>query len=127
MGFWGGRTAALPYVANDNEVWTEDPPPAFGLSAYSSGPYTQELAVTPSGNHTAAFYLKLPPRYSGDNWRVAVYKIDPKTGQEVPNKLPSRSPVYTAWKRVFIEKDRMFRRGNLWDPHAHGCEPDIVR
>jgi len=51
-----GKTAALPYVANDNEVWTEDPPPAFGLSAYSSGPYAQELTVTPSGDHTAVFY-----------------------------------------------------------------------
>ncbi|MFZ5983331.1 MAG: hypothetical protein ACOYXN_03105, partial [Acidobacteriota bacterium] len=57
--------------------------------------------------------LKLPPRYSGDNWRVAVYKIDPKTGQEVPNQLPSRSPIYTGWKRVFIEKDRMVRRGGV--------------
>ncbi len=125
-----GKTAALPYVANDNEVWTENPLPAFGLSAYSSGPFAQEITVTPSNDHTAVFYLKLPPRYSGDNGRVAVYKIDPKTGQEVPDKVPSRSPVYTGWKRVYVERDKMFRRGGLlyadFDPSSCGASCDQI-
>jgi len=115
---WG---AALPYVANDNEVWADTSIPAgsWGLSAYSGGPFSESLEVRPSGDHTAVFYLKVPPRYGGDNWQIAVKKVDPKTNQEVADNVPSLSPVYTAWKRVFVERDRMFRRGGvLYAPDA---------
>jgi len=117
-----GKSAALPYVANDNEVWADTSIPAgsWGLSAYSGGPFSESLEVRPSGDHTAVFYLKVPPRYGGDNWQIAVKKVDPKTNQEVADNVPSLSPVYTAWKRVFVERDRMFRRGNLLDHTANG-------
>jgi hypothetical protein len=110
-----GKTASLPYVANDNEVWADStvPADAWGLSAYSSGPWAQELEITPGADHRAVFWLRMPPRYAGDNVQIATEKVDPKTNQVVPEMLCSLSPVFTSWKRVFIEKDRMFRRGGV--------------
>jgi hypothetical protein len=110
-----GKTASLPYVANDNEVWADSTisDGDWGLSAYSSGPWTQELEVTPGADHRAVFWLRMPPRYAGDNVQIATEKVDPKTNQVVPEMLCSLSPVFTSWKRVFIEKDRMFRRGGV--------------
>ena len=110
----GGKTAVPPYEAYDNDVWNETGYTDFGLTTSSSGVNpTQTLDVTPGADHTATFYLKLPHRYAGDNWAIEVTKWDPKTSAYVPEKVPMLSTVYTGWKRVYVERDRMFRRGGV--------------
>jgi hypothetical protein len=118
VGGWpakGGKTAVPPYEAYDNDVWNDLSSNDWGLSATSpgtlSGPVL-ELNITPDSTGTATFYLKLPPRYAGDNWQVEVTKKS-AGGVTIPNKIPSYSAIFTGWKRVFVEKDRMFRRGGL--------------
>lgn len=111
----GGKTAVPPYEAYDNNVWNDLSSTDWGLSATSpgtlSGPVL-ELNVTPDSTGAATFYLKLPPRYAGDNWQIEITKKS-ATGATIPNKVPSYSAIFTGWKRVFVEKDRMFRRGGL--------------
>jgi hypothetical protein len=123
VGGWaakGGKTAVPAYEAYDNDVWSETGYSDFGLTTHSDGSSpAATLDVWPGTNNTATFYLKLPHRYAGDNWQVEVTKKTPG-GVAVPNKIPSYSALFTGWKRVFVERDRMFRRGNLLDPEATG-------
>jgi hypothetical protein len=118
FGGWpaqGGKTAVPPYEANDNQVWNDLSVTDFGLSAAYpgtlSGPIL-DLDVTPDSSNYATFYLKLPPRYSGDNWEIEVTKRN-SFGSLILDKIPSYSCDFTGWKRVFVERDKMFRRGGL--------------
>jgi len=110
----GTQTAVPPYEAYDNDVWNEGYSD-FGLTINPDGSSsTMALNVWPGSNGLATFYLKLPYRYAGDNWQLEVTK-ETAFGNLVLNKIPSYSALFTGWKRVFVEKDRMFRRGNLLD------------
>jgi hypothetical protein len=70
--------------------------------------------VPPDSTNNLALYLKVPARYSGNNFQVEVTKCD-YNGTPIPTKVAGLSSIYTAWKRVYVERDSMFRRGNLFD------------
>jgi len=122
--------AKFPYEANDNHVSIDDCVSSgeCGLSLNPDGSSaTRELIAAPPG----PFYLKIPDDFSGENFLVQVSKADPATSQLVPNRVPTLGPVFTSWKRVFLEQDRMFRRGALlakdFDPAtcgSGGVEPE---
>ncbi len=101
----------LPYEGNDNKGTTD-----YGVGLQPDGSDAQASITPPVGsNGTLTFYLKVPARYSGDNFQVEVTKCD-YGGTVLPQRVTSMSSVYTSWKRVFVEKDRMFRRGGVLDP-----------
>ena len=117
-GGWSleGRTKNLPYEGNDNR---EDLSTAnVGLSLSPDGPWSKTLNVTPDSTWRKTVYLKVTDRYAGDNYQVEVMKCAPSgCGSDSSGVLTQRvvalSPIFTAWKRVFVERDRMFRRGGL--------------
>jgi len=111
-------TPRPPYDVNDNsgQAGVAD----YGLTTNADGSgAAPNLTLTPTadspfGFGQADFYLKMPARYSGDNLQVKVIKCDPKdAGNPVPNHVANISSFVTGWKRVFVERDRMFRRGGL--------------
>ena len=104
--------AAFPYEANDNHVLLADCVAAgeCGLSLAPDGANPAlELMVTPPG----PVYLKIPDDVSGENFQVEISKVNPATSQVYPNRVLTLSPVFTSWKRVFVERDRMFRGGGV--------------
>jgi len=106
------RPAVPPYEANDNSVWASTETD-YGLMTSQTGTPSMEINVTPStSTYQATFYMKLPPRYSGDNWQVEVTRKN-LSGSLVANQVCTYSAVFNGWKRVFIERDKMFRRGGL--------------
>lgn len=119
-GGWNAGGAVLPYEGNDNQGMTD-----YGL-ALSAGAteWTLALVAAPAGDDgVLTFYLKAPARYSGNNFQVEVTKCD-VAGQVLPQRVAGLSGVVTAWKRVFVERDRMFRKGGLlyadFDPRVCG-------
>jgi len=111
--------AVLPYEGKDNVGWAD---PAFGLSAGPNGPWESALDVSlwacgtgvERGCYTA--YLKVPERYSGDNFQIEITKAMRNTFGEIvplPERVVAMTSVYTSWKRIFIERDKMFRRGGV--------------
>jgi len=122
-------SAMFPYEANDNNASIDDCVSAgeCGLSVNPDGSSaTRELIVTPP----EPFYLKIPDDFSGENFQIEVSKVDPATSTPVPNRVLALGPVFTSWKRVFVERDKMFRKGGLlardFDPTtcgAGGVEP----
>lgn len=100
--------AVPPYEANDNFATTD-----YGISLNSdgSGALTTRIVSVPSGG-SLLFYLKVPARYSGDNFQVELTKCN-ASGVPIPTHIAGLSSVYTPWKRAFVERDKMFRRGGL--------------
>jgi len=117
----GGCSQSLPYEGNDNQADSGD---AYGLTTDANGqspaPAIEMNLPFGSGDWAKDFYLKVPARYSGDNFRVEVSKVNPISGQVIAQKTVALSSLYTTWKRVLVERDHMFRRGNLLDPTASG-------
>ncbi len=111
------RPAVPPYEANDNSVWASTETD-YGLMTSQTGTPALEINVTPSTSYPyqATFYMKLPPRYSGDNWQVEVTRKN-LSGSIVANQVCTYSAVFNGWKRVFVERDKMFRRGGLLFAH----------
>ncbi len=113
-----GKSAVEPYEANDNEVWATSYTD-FGLTLDPNGTLNPglthpvlQLDVTPGENFYGVVYLKLPERYAGDNWQIEVTKLN-SLGAPVPNKVPGLSGIFTGWKRMFLERERMFRKGGI--------------
>ncbi|HNT16269.1 MAG TPA: hypothetical protein PKJ37_00045 [Acidobacteriota bacterium] len=106
----GGCTPCLPYEANDNIGNTD-----YGICALpdcSDGANVTKTLYCDS-NGSLTYYLKVPERYSGDNFQVEVQKTD-YYGNNLPEtRVAMCSSVYTSWKRVFVERDKMFRRGGI--------------
>lgn len=133
-GGWGakgtGHTAEPPYNVYDNDVWNDASVTDYGLTTQSDGtlqgtPPVLTLDPAPSSSNTATFYLKLPPRYAGDNWQVLVQKRSASGGLILDGKAYI-SAALTGWKRVFVEKHRMFRRGGLLYADAPNNQPYVV-
>jgi len=101
----------FPYNADDN---VGEASAAYGLTLSSDGSSpAQELVVTPGADDVATFYLRVPPNVSGNNYQIQAVKYDSVANQPIADRVPSISPVYTTWKRIYIERDRMFSRGGL--------------
>ncbi|MCD4748907.1 MAG: hypothetical protein K8R59_05980 [Thermoanaerobaculales bacterium] len=101
----------FPYEAGDNvtEVAGE-----YGLTLSSDGSgASMTLTVTPGADDLITFYLKVPPNVSGNNYKVKVSKIDQTTGLPLSDRVVSLSPFYTTWKRIYVERDKMFREGGV--------------
>jgi hypothetical protein len=58
-------------------------------------------------NGKASVDLIITDRYAGDNYRVLI------STQNSPFKEQARSPIITAWKRIYIEKDKMYKVGQF--------------
>lgn len=108
-------TSVPPYEAKDDygpadsSVNTD-----YGLtfSSDGSGATTTPLIGYPDSNFNLTVYLKVPARYSGDNYEVEVTKCALGTPPTpLPQRIPFLSSAYTSWKRVWVERDHMFRRG----------------
>jgi len=125
-GGWDmGRSKKLPYEGNDN---AEDLATAeVGLALDPAGPWSKELDVTPLGGRTVTVYLKVTGRNAGDNYQIEVTKCGPGgcAAEHLPERVVALSPIVTAWKRIHIERDRMFRRGGVlyrsYGPNEGGC------
>jgi len=112
--------AVPPYEGNDNTGYAD---PDYGLSLNASGPWTMTLDVVPVAPQVGeravyAYYLKVPARYSGDNFQVEIIKCD-ATGTPLPQRVAAMSSIYTSWKRIFVERDSMFRKGGVLAEHYH--------
>lgn len=127
-----GHPAVSPYEARDNRVWGLSGYEDFGLSLSHDGGIQKELWVMilndpahPEKDYRDV-YLKLPERFSGDNWQVEIRRMSPSIWTIIPNQVPTFTDVFTGWKRVFVERDKMFRRGGLLfeDFNAGSCSPN---
>lgn len=118
-----GCAQMLPYEANDN-VGIPSVQWSWGISHYETG-YHPELessamgGVSCSGPDSSSYvgcsWLVTPHNnwggYSGNNFQVEALKNN--EGGNFFEKVASLSSVYTVWKRVFVERDKMFRKGGL--------------
>jgi hypothetical protein len=101
-------TAAPPYEGNDNLGMSD-----YGLTIDPTGAgASNTLKVYPLSNYYALAYLKVPANVSGNNFQVEATKCK-ADGTVLDKKIPNLSPVFTTWKRVYVERDKMFRRGGL--------------
>jgi hypothetical protein len=108
-------TAVPPYEANDNFGTTD-----YGIATLPNGSDATVSKVLqfpypePDGPDVTSliFYLKVPARYSGDNFQVEATKCN-YSNTVLPQRVMGLSAVYTSWKRAFVERDKMFRRGGL--------------
>ncbi len=94
-----------PYFGNDNA----SPTGAYLSDGISMG---NPILVTPGGNYSFAVDMVVPQGFAGDNFQVRIIKADP-SGNPLQNRVTAYSTVYTSWKRVYAERDRMFRKGSL--------------
>ena len=115
----GGRSAIPPYEANDNRIWADPAYADFGLTVSPDGTLDPgepwpvlELDVVPGEDNLAVVYVKLPAQRAGDNWQVQVYRTN-LYGSVLNDKVAGFSQVITGWKRVHLERERMFVRGGL--------------
>ncbi len=106
-------TAVPPYEANDNFGTTDY---GVGLLPDGSDAAPSKILTFPQSSTSdvtdIVFYLKVPAQYSGDNFQVEATKCD-YDGTVLPQRVMGLSAVYTSWKRAFVERDKMFRRGGL--------------
>lgn len=112
--------AVLPYEGNDNAGYADSD---YGLSLNPDGPWTMTLQATPvkiGNNDIYTYYLKVPENYSGDNYQVEITKCD-ANGTVLPERVAAMSSIYTSWKRIFVERDSMFRKGGVL---AEAYDPD---
>lgn len=107
------RPPEPPYEGNDNVVWGWAGGEDYGLSTDPNATsWHEEINVTPGADNTYTYYLKVPPDVSGENFQVEMTKCDPN-GNILQDQVVGMSGVYTSWKRIFIERDKMFRTGGV--------------
>ena len=101
------------YDRGDNNI-----PPAetdWGLMTTYNGTPAKCISVTPPWplGTPRTFFLKVPPNFSGVNFRIEMSKADWGGSCSLNNDRPYMSALYTSWKRVWVERDKMFRRGGV--------------
>lgn len=89
-------------------------------------PSTPGGAITPSAvvaaDGTATALLTVDPDQAGNNYRVEASLKPP------PNfKRIARSPIYTSWRRLYIEHDRMYKQGEFLTQTSGAGQPDPAR
>ena len=107
----GGCTQVLPYEGNDN---TSSSGYGVGLAADGSDAAPEQIVTFPAGSGEVEMmaYLTVPAQGSGNNFQVEITKCDP-SGNVLPNRVCGLSGLYTTWKRIYVERDHMFRRGGI--------------
>ncbi len=112
--------------ACDNKGWQDasddfglTDPDAAGCPAYTppAGKTKKWLCVAnPGAGGFVSVNAKITGRYAGDNYqlRASFTNFIPGTVGYNPNyHIKGESGIVTAWKRVYVERDRMFRKGAL--------------
>ena len=87
---------------------------------------TKTASVSVDGNGKASIILYTTTRYAGDNYQVqASYQALNAAAPFSNAHIKASSGIITAWKRVFVERDRMFRHGGLLfsDFNKDTCSP----
>lgn len=101
-------------------------------SKYLSGQQGDNLPSSPGGMVTpsavvgadgiATAVLTVDPQQAGNNYRVEASLKPP------PNfKRVARSPIYTSWRRLYIEHDRMYKQGEFLTQTSGAGQPDPSR
>jgi hypothetical protein len=91
-------TPQAEQMDNDNaDVWNES---AVGV--------VMPTSATSDSDGIVSTTLTITSQYAGDN-----YVMEASTDPIFPPEQITRSGVLTAWKRVYVEQNRMFRRGTL--------------
>lgn len=103
----GWPAQGYPYRAGDNKG-TDD----FGLMTTQTGSPSSTIDPLVQSDGTVTFYLKVPDDYSGENFQVAVHKCN-YAGACDMSKTAYLSLIHTSWKRIFVERDKMFRKGGI--------------
>ncbi len=95
------------------------------------------IPVTTAGDGTFAVVMPLPRGYSpgaaaGINEVIQVagvpFQMGPYAGSCAPSAACYQSDVFTSWRRVYIESDRMFKRGAFLrtSPVAGATKVDVT-
>jgi hypothetical protein len=78
-------------------------------------------------NGLASIVLYTTARYAGDNYQVQASYQPLSAATPVSNAhIKAQSGIITAWKRVFVERDKMFKKGGLLfaDFNKDTCAPN---
>jgi hypothetical protein len=111
------------YQASDNRVPVASST-SFGLALTATAAEWQScLPVAFDSTGQGTVFLKVAGGQSGDNYRVVATKQNCSVS---PNRIEFVSPLYTAWKRVFLEVDSMFRRGGFLAAAALAGTDEVV-
>ena len=95
-----------------------------GPQATSSDPLKLCLTACGSVANPCKFEFHITKRFAGDNFRL-YFSADPNA-----TTFKTASPMFTAWKRLRIENDPMYKRGGLlWEDFVRqtpcpGADPD---
>jgi hypothetical protein len=71
------------------------------------------LSLRLDGNGEGTLQLRVPSQQSGDNYRIAASVTTWGADCELAPAIVGVSAPVIAWKRVFVEKDIMFRKGGF--------------
>lgn len=88
---------------------------------------TKTAYVDTDNNGLGSIILYTTTRYAGDNYQVQASYQALNQGAPFSNAhIKASSGILTAWKRVFVERDRMFRKGGLLfaDFNKDTCSPN---
>jgi len=81
--------------------------------SFSRNSHVDVTSAVTNSNGIARVTLYTTERYAGDNYRVKAW-----IGEE-EDAYPVFSGIITAWKRIYLEEDRMCRRGGvLYDSYG---------
>jgi hypothetical protein len=72
-------------------------------------------ALDPDGWSRKTVRLRITDRYAGDNYKIQA-SFEPFAGDDPPNpgtRIKAESGTITAWKRIYVERDDMYRRGGV--------------
>lgn len=102
--------------------------PSFYLNGHKDDnlPTSPAGQITPSAvvaaNGIATATLTIDPQYSGNNYRIEA-SLKPPPGF----KKGAESKLYTAWKRFYIEHDKMYKEGEFLTQAAGAGQPEPAR
>lgn len=101
-------------------------------SKYLSGQRGDNLPSSPGGSITpsavvaadgiATAVLSVDPDHSGNNYRVEASLKPPPDFKRV-----ARSRIYTSWRRLYIEHDRMYKQGEFLTQTSGAGQPEPAR
>ena len=90
------------------------------LPTSPAGQITPSAVVAPNGIATAI--LTIDPQYGGNNYRIEASRKPPPGF-----KKSAESKLYTAWKRFYIEHDKMYKQGEFLTQTSGAGQPNPAR
>lgn len=87
---------------------------AYNNFGFGSGSPYAKTAYVDMVSGQGSIILHTTAQYAGDNYQVqASYQPLSATTPVTNAHIKAQSGIITAWKRVFVERDRMFRAGGI--------------